>query len=468
MQLKPATRGRLVAALGIATAQLFAATTATAEPGPSGQSNAPSVSQAKIDDTQSDLDTVKLDSAVLFYQEQGGRVKAIEPSMSLDITNSWGDVYSFKATLDTLTGATPNGAAPWTQPQTFTTPVRGAATTTTTTSASGHSTVVTVPGTTLLARQYVAPANTLPIDYGFKDHRYALSGGYTYARDNTTRFSIGSAASFESDYTSISINGGLSKDLNNKNTTLSLSGNVEYDRSRPYFGTPTAFAVMDATQKGPNATKMVYSLVAGVTQVMNRRWLLQLNYSAGLSRGYQTDPYRILSVVDATTGGPTSYLYEGRPHERFRQSVYLGNKIALGPTVTDLSARYYHDDWGINSYSGEIAERVQLTSALYIEPSARYYHQSAANFFRYYLLANAALPGYASSDSRLSKFDATTFGMKVGWKVAHDGELYLQGERYKQTGARTVAGAPGALANENLFAGVTATSAIAGFRFTFR
>jgi hypothetical protein len=471
MQLTSMKRGRLVATLGLATAQLFAVTGADAAPGPDpqAQSGANGTAVASVaDDTQSNLGTTRFDSAVLFYQEQGGRVQAIEPSMSLDITNDWGDVFSFKATVDSLTGATPNGAAPWNQPQTFTTPAHAPSTTATTTSASGNSVLVTVPGTGLLARQYTTPANTLPVDQGFKDHRYAFSGGYTYAYDPQTRFTMGGAVSLERDYTSISANGAIARDFNNKNTTLSLAGNIEYDRSRPFFGTPTPFAVMDATQKGPNATKMVYSVVAGVTQVMNRHWLLQLNYSAGLSRGYQDDPYRILSLVDATTGAPDSYLYEGRPHSRFRQSVYLGNKIALGPTVTDLSARYYHDDWGINAITAEIGERIAITKGLYVEPLARYYHQSAANFFDYYLVAGTTLPNYASSDSRLSRFSATTFGAKIGVKVMHDGEFYVDGERYKQTGATTLANAPGALANQNFFGGVTATSVIAGFRFTFR
>ena len=41
-------------------------------------------------------------------------------------------------------------------------------------------------------------------------------------------------------------NGGVARDFNHKNTTLSLSGSIEFDQSRPYYGTPTAFAVMAA------------------------------------------------------------------------------------------------------------------------------------------------------------------------------------------------------------------------------
>ena len=44
----------------------------------------------------------------------------------------------------------------------------------------------------------------------------------------------------------------------------------------------------------------------GLTEVMTRRWLMQLNYSYDAQSGYQNDPYRIISVVDPISGEPTS------------------------------------------------------------------------------------------------------------------------------------------------------------------
>ena len=45
----------------------------------------------------------------------------------------------------------------------------------------------------------------------------------------------------------------------------------------------------------------------GLTQVVTRNWLMALNYSYDFQKGYQTDPYRVISVVDPNTGEPTSY-----------------------------------------------------------------------------------------------------------------------------------------------------------------
>lgn len=471
MQLMGKRRGGIGPALGLLTANLLVATGAHAQDTAAAAAYAPAQSSGDAasvnDDTQSDAGLTRFDSAVLFYQEAGGRVRAIEPVISASLNGSNGDVLSVKLTSDTLTGATPNGATPSRLSQTFITPAHAPGSQAVVTSASGGSTIVTIPGTGTVARQYITQPNQLPVDAGFRDQRYAADLGYVDQWDANTRLSFGGGASVERDYTSYNLSLGVSKDFNQKNTTASAGFNFEFDQSRPYFGTPQALTVMSAEPKGGDQTKTVASLVLGVTQVMSRRWLAQLNYSVGTTDGYQTDPYRIISVVDAVSGGPLQYLYESRPKSRLRQSLYLSNKIAIGPTVTDLSARYYHDSWGVNSVTAAIAERIALTRWLYVEPQARYYSQTAASFFRDYLVSGQALPAIASSDSRLGKFNAVTLGLKFGLKVGHTGELYLQGENYKQMGTSHPTGAIGDLAKQNLFTGVSASSVVVGYTFAF-
>lgn len=46
--------------------------------------------------------------------------------------------------------------------------------------------------------------------------------------------------------------------------------------------------------------------------MLGRKDLMQFNLSYGNKIGYLTDPYKILSVVDDTTGVPNSYFYEKR------------------------------------------------------------------------------------------------------------------------------------------------------------
>ncbi|MBS0332972.1 MAG: DUF3570 domain-containing protein, partial [Proteobacteria bacterium] len=172
---------------------------------------------------------------------------------------------------------------------------------------------------------------------------------------------------------------------------------------------------------------------------------------------------------------PQDYLYERRPGSRLRQSLTLSNKLALGPTVADLTLRGYHDDWGINSVTVEASDRISLRPWLFVEPLARYYSQSAATFFHDFLLSGQPLPAYATSDSRLGKFSATTYGLKIGipyfsksdFDFADTKEFYVQFQAYNPTGSSKPANTPIPLAGETFFSGVKSTSVILGYTYAF-
>jgi hypothetical protein len=152
---------------------------------------------------------------------------------------------------------------------------------------------------------------------------------------------------------------------------------------------------------------------------------------------------------------------------RTRQSVYADNKVDLGPNIFELSGRYYWDSWGIKSETVEAADRIALGSVVYVKPDVRWYRQSAANFFQYYLVQGQALPPFASSDTRLGKFTAWTFGATIGAKVFDSSEVYLRGQYYEQQGAARPANAIGQLANQDLFGGVKAMSVMVGYSYHF-
>ena len=156
---------------------------------------------------------------------------------------------------------------------------------------------------------------------------------------------------------------------------------------------------------------------------------MALNYSYDSQKGYETDPYRVISVVDPTSGEPSSSLYESRPDRRQTQSIYWDNKFGFGPTVTELSYRYFKDRLGHHlSNRGGIRTHKLSHAEWYVEPNVRYYHQGAADFYNAYLVSGAALPGYASSDTRLAKFDAITYGLKIGFRLSgRAGDLRARG-----------------------------------------
>jgi len=424
--------------------------------------------QSAQDDTSTNVD-----SAVLYYKESE-RVRAIEPELNVSYKIDEDRKVNFGVVADSLTGATPIGAVPSSQPQTYVRPLRVVplGTPMTVTTASGGSTVVLIPPATGATTQVIGastlvPANTLPLDHGFKDTRIAGHLGWEQSLTETVKLAGGAAYSHEHDYRSVSANLGLTKDFNAHNTTLNGAVNYESDSSFPLGGTPTPFTQMSADWKGSNVSKHEVDAVIGVTQVMTRRWLATLSYSYGDSHGYHIDPYRIVSVVDPATGQPTAQLYEDRPDSRRKQSVFLDNKINVAGSVVSLSLRGYKDDWGIKSFTADARYRWQFGEDYYIEPHARYYRQGAADFFRYFLVDGQALPQYASSDTRLGRFHAQTYGMKFGMRIDRGSEFNIRIEHYSQHGNGSPAEAIGQLRQQDLFPDLKAFTVLVGYTYAF-
>lgn len=396
-----------------------------------------------------------VDSGVLVYSESDGRVQAVEPIVALK--KDMGDEHylAMKFTFDSLTGATPNGALPSKETKTYTGP-------------SGKET-------------YTTTAGKLPLDKSFKDSRAAFNVSWDQPLGDHNRVTVGGNFSHEYDFTSTGFNAALARDFNDKNTTLSLGISLESDTINAVGDIPTPFSsdALKATQ-GSSDTKKVTDILFGVTQVMSRNWLTQLNYSHSSSSGYQNDPYKVLSVINAqgeaiTNDGASLLLYENRPSDRARQSIYWSNKIHLTEDVIDISYRHYWDDWGITSETLDLRYRMAVGEHSYLEPHLRYYTQTAADFYKPFLLSGsdvingAAQLDYASSDPRLAKLKGTTLGLKWGYELGRNSEFNIRFEEYKQSGDSMPAAAKNmpALSGLDLYPGLSATSVMVGYSFEF-
>lgn len=406
----------------------------------------------------------QVDTAALFYKESDGRVQAAEPVVSMKKDLGDEKIINLKLVLDSLTGASPNGAAPANVPQTFTGP-------------SGEVT-------------YTTPAGELPLDGEFKDTRAAISGGYQRPIGENMRLNVGGNISSEFDFQSIGVNAAIAKDINNKNTTLSAGINVEFDNIDPVGGAPAPFVSLvdkeEDDQSGGSDTKMVADLLLGVTQVLNRHAILQMNYSLSMANGYQSDPYKLLTVLDASNNliidpslanadNLNLYLFEARPDSRTKHSLYTQLKYHLTEDVIDASYRYTTDDWGINSHTLDLKYRWELGHNMYLEPHVRWYTQTEADFYRPYLQegSDVSISGAtvtpliteASADARLGAFDATTFGVKYGIGLGKDSELNFRIEQYDQKASGPAAPATGDLAGQQLQPDLSAMWFQVGYSF---
>lgn len=396
----------------------------------------------------------EFDTAILYYGESD-RVQLVEGVLnaSKDFGNE--HVFNGKIVVDTLTGASATGAVAQTGVQTFTRP-------------SGNG-------------AYNVNAGETPLDDTFRDTRVQVSGQWTQPVSQDFRVSGGLQVSNEYDYLSIVGNGSIAADFNKKNTTLSMGLSYALDTIDPVGGRPIEFSSMvvdqgqfaneDAYQSAFDETRIEGSedrdtvdLLFGVTQIINRRMLMQLNYSYSASDGYHNDPYKVLSVVDS--GGITQdILYESRPDKRAKHSVYWQTKYAFDSSMLDVSYRFATDDWDVDSHTIDSRFRFALSETTYIQPHFRYYQQSAAEFYNPFLLEGVDLPNHASADYRLGEMTAITLGAKYGMKLENGHELAFRLEYYQQDPKNAGFEEPGVLAGLDLYPSVKAVIAQVSYSF---
>ena len=392
-----------------------------------------------------------IDTSLLYYGESDDRVtsgsllatarRAFDEDRSLDLN----------ITIDSLTGATPSGAVPANTVQTFTRP------------SGSHS--------------YTVPAGELPLDDTFLDTRVAVSATWEQALGESMRWSAGLSTSYEYDYLHLGINGRLERDFNQRNTTAFVGAAYSKDDIDPVGGAPIPFSPMleidNLSNKLADESKDLIDVIFGVTQVLSRRSLLEIDYSYGSSDGYLTDPYKFLSVVDPVTGTPVAgppdsglylYLFEHRPDSRAKHSLFTEWRYALDRDSFAVNYRIMDDDWGITSHTLETRYRWNINDHSYLEPHLRYYTQSEADFYRTVLFNGDPLPEFASADHRLADFDAYTIGAKYGRRT-DKGEFSVRLEYYRQEGNPLPGSEVGDLAGFELVPPLTAIIAQFGYKF---
>jgi len=407
------------------------------------------------------LEDWKIDTSLMYYGETD-RVSAIETVINAE--KDFGDEHIFvgKFVVDALTGASATGAVAQSTVQTVSRP-------------SGAGT-------------YQIAAGDTPLDDTFKDTRVQVSGQWTQPWSDNSRLSSGAQISAEHDYFSAGINSSYAYDLFNKNTTLSAGLALSYDIIKPEGGIPLPFGLksysagpgeddvgdddayenddddgIDA-RRADNDNKTTVDLLFGLTQVINRRMLMQFNLGYSMVDGYSTDPYKVLSVVNGL-GLTQQLLYENRPDKRAKTFAFWQTKYALNNGVADISYRYASDDWDVNSHTIDSRLRINVGDNSYIQPHLRYYQQSAANFYQPFLIEGQSLPEFATADYRLGEMTAYTIGLKYGTQVNDGDELSFRLEYYQQSPKNAGFAEPGSLQNLDLYPSIKAVIAQVNYRF---
>lgn len=291
------------------------------------------------------------------------------------------------------------------------------------------------------------PTGELPTHPGYQDARmedqriaWDANLAYQFKRVNVAA-SYG--VSRESDYLSKGYSLNTLTDFNEKNTLLLLGwGHTDDTISESKLGW-----AHDRSKTGDD-------LILGLTQLISPQMSVTANVSYGRSTGFLSDPYKVVSTTMLDLDPGTYYTPpENRPREKDKVSVFLGANRHFDKLdgALDASYRFYHDTFGINSHTVELKWIQRIGTHFTVEPLARYYRQSAADFY-YYDLDKAGIvtsydpsletgtgkAPYYSSDYRLSRLETVNLGLKLSWIINDHCSIDAAYERYLMRGLDNV------------------------------
>jgi hypothetical protein len=348
----------------------------------------------------------QFDGSGLLYSERQ-RTRVIEPIARITRLFPDGQTLSAQLALDAVTGASPTGALPSGRIQTRTTP-------------SGN--VQTIP------------AGAIPT-HGYHDLRAALDLQWLRPFGDRLTYATGAHLSREKDYASLGLNAKLSASFMQKLTTVSVGGGFNRDSVIPVGGVPTPLSDAPGTDRPASRAKRVATGVLGISRILTRRWMVGVDASRTVERGYLTEPYKVVSLVDPATGFTTGELTEGRPSNRDRKDVLASSAYHLTKDIIYASYRYYWDDWQVRSNTIDLKVRHELANQRWVQPHLRFYDQTAARFFTTGFIQGSPIPQYATSDSRLGSLHTVTLGVTYGFHSAdYPGEFTVRAEYLRQWG----------------------------------
>ncbi len=348
-----------------------------------------------------------LDSSLLYYSEADDRVSVTKAMAFLTGDISSEDSVNVNLVLDTMSGATPTGAV-----------------------RSKTSGVSSFTGASGASSNIAGGASTDRVK--FSDTRLGIALTWNHGWDRLSTISYGGSISVEKDYQSYGASINYSSDTDDRLRTYTMGLATTYDIIyRKTDGTPEPMSNVEDNNIFSDGERYSYDAIFGISQVLNRKTVAQLNYTISFSDGYHTDPYKVISLVqlvgDTDDGSYTfselERFFESRPEDRLRHTLFTSMAHQYGDSgeTVHLTYRFYTDDWGIQSHTFDMHHRTPLSESSYIEPHFRFYQQSAADFFMHsirYESVNQELPRYASADYRLDDGTGLTLGLEYGAQLS--------------------------------------------------
>ncbi len=249
---------------------------------------------------------------------------------------------------------------------------------------------------------------------GFDDTRYAGSLFGTYD-DGENTITVGGYYSTEIDYKGLSVFANLIKQFNEQNTILGLGFSQSFDKWQPVF-----------KRNLPKDYRRERKIDLSLTQLLSPTAMVQLIYTDLYSVGFLSSPYHYIILDNFAK-------FEKYPDTRKGQAfTFKVVKLLTEEISSNLSYRYYKDDWGIKSHTINVELLRDMTEDLTMGIRYRYYTQTKAKFAKpitQYKLTDK----YYAVDYRMSKFSSNTIGLSFIYKPK--GNFLISWDRVKFEGS---------------------------------
>lgn len=236
----------------------------------------------------------------------------------------------------------------------------------------------------------------------YSEERTETSFGVDYLRGDTT-MSLGFTTSDESDYQADTVNVGVSQEVFGGLTTVSMG----YARGSD-----------DVSERGStwsdSSDHWRYRL--GVSQVLTRNLVVNVDYEAMADEGYLNNPYRQVRYADPDSATGYSYQDEVYPRTRDSNAVAVRAKYYLPYRAAVTGGyRYFNDSWGIGASTWELGYTHPRNRWTY-DVGYRYYTQDAADFYSD-LFPYADAQNFLARDKELSTFTSHALRFGVGYEI---------------------------------------------------
>ena len=273
------------------------------------------------------------------------------------------------------------------------------------------------------------------VEYGnveYDDNRIAASVLLTSRFENRDELTVGISRSNESDFYSSEVSAEYMHWLgSSKNRSLSFG--MSYQANEVLNRYPYNDSNFD-TSSGASEAYDATAVNAQVSYFQNINASSYVKASLFFSNddGYLTNPY--LNVIrNYTEGGTADVVSENRPDTKVAYGMALKYANAFTDELTlHLGYRYYSDDWGISSHTADTDLFYELGTDWIFKLGLRTYVQTEANFYSGEK-DHFTNEEFASSDQRLSDFNALTYKASVDYKIDNDWSVNFGANLYDQS-----------------------------------